>query len=222
MITSLIILCIIFDLGYLYFGKKNKNYLALFSKTFAALCFIIIGYMSLKINESSFALGIFIGMLFDGVGDFLLAIRNINHSKRWFIIGGFSFLIGHILYISSELDVAFSIKKDSMYLFILLGILLGLCSMFIILKICNVSKAYKIFGHIYAPAIFCVFTLALYTYLNFNILANLVFLIGAAMFVSSDMILIINNFGMKKKWMHPTYSLLYFVGQLMIACSLHI
>lgn len=221
MITALIIFCILFDLGYLYFGKKNKNYLALFSKTFAALCFIIIAYKS-EINQSSFAIGIFVGMLFDGVGDFLLAIRNINHSKRWFIIGGFSFLIGHILYISSELDVAFSIKKDSMYLFILLGILLGLCSMFIILKICNVSKAYKIFGHIYAPAIFCVFTLALYIYLNYNNPSNLIFLIGAGMFVSSDMILIINNFGMKKKMLHTIYSLLYFVGQLMIACSLHI
>lgn len=222
MITILIILCILFDIGYLYSKSVDKNKIALVSKTLAALCFIIIGFNSLKENESSFALGICIGLVFDGIGDLLLALRNINNKKHWFILGGLSFLLGHFLYIGSLIDVGLETKNDLLFIFVISGLLIGLVALYILTRICRINKAYLILGFIYSPSIFAVLTTSIYVYISYTNITDLIFLIGALLFVSSDMILIINNFGIKRKWMHPVYSLLYFVGQILIAYSLNI
>ena len=221
MLLPLITICILFDLGYIYCKERQYNLCGFFCKSLAVLCFITIGLLAYKDNNSSFCLSIIIGLVLDGLGDVFLAIRNFKNNKKWLILGGIMFMFGHLLYIGALLSENItSIFVD--FVFIFIGFQLGYIFMKIMQKNLNLSKGYIVLGSIYCPLIFMVMTMSLCTYLNFKSIPNLVFLIGSILFVSSDVILILNNFGMKKKWMHPTYSLLYFIAQILISYSLHL
>lgn len=211
-------LCIFFDVMYLICKKYNRNIVGLFAKTLAAFCFITIGYIGYRINPSLFTKFVLIGLVFDGIGDLFLALRNIFAKNINFLIGTISFLIGHITFIRA----LFLLNNDYLIECIVVAVLLAAIMFSFYNRICHFNKIYTVVGICYLTIIYIMVVSSVGIYLTNQTLKNSVFMIGAILFVSSDMILILYNFSKKEKWMHPVYSVIYFVAQLFISYSLHI
>lgn len=217
-IYLLMALCLIFDIGYIVCKAKKKNIIGLISKTLAALCFIIIGYFAYKSNNTLFSKFILIGLVLDGIGDLFLALRNLFAKNVMFFIGTLSFLAGHIVFIQ-----ALILLNNIYFVECIIGaVLLGSLIFYLIDKACRLNKIFKVMGISYVIIIVMMVCLTVGIYLTNAYTNHLVFMIGAILFVSSDIILSLYNFSRKDKWMHPTYSLLYFVAQILISFSLHL
>ncbi|MDO4940420.1 MAG: lysoplasmalogenase [Erysipelotrichaceae bacterium] len=194
--------------------KKQK--IALIFKTVASLCFIVLGVKAYLINNSKILLLFVIGMLFDGLGDVLLGIRNIAFKEKMFLFGTYSFMIGHIFYLAAL------IYKDwsNIALILLIAAILTCIYFYFTYHHCKLKKIQYFILPIYALMIYGIMVFGIYNYLNVSSTNNLAFMIGAIMFACSDTVLSFYNFGNRKGWMHPVYSFLYYVGQLLIALSL--
>ena len=81
--------------------------------------------------------------------------------------------------------------------------------------------AFKIFGVFYIGAIVIMTSVALINYISKTNINSLIYLIGALLFTTSDIILIFNTFGKESKpSLRIANLLLYYLGQLAIAISL--
>ena len=214
----LIVLCILFDILYIICCAKNKNILGLIVKTLAASCFIAIGYMAYVNHKSNFYQIIMMGLLMDTLGDIFLALRNIFAKTPNFLIGSLCFLCGHILYVRG----LFLLGNDFLLECIIASIVLGSSLFFVYTKVCRIPKAIQVVGITYMIMIIMMMTMSIGVYFTYRSASNLVFMLGAILFVSSDMLLILYNFSKKESWMHPVYSLLYFTAQILISFSLHL
>lgn len=217
-IYLLMALCLFFDILYIVFKEKKKNVLGLLAKTLAALCFIAIGYFGYLGNESSFSYYLLLGLLLDGLGDLFLALRNLFAKNINFFVGSLCFLSGHILYIRA----LFELENNYLILCVVAGVLLGAVLFYMLSKVCRLNKAYTVVGIAYTSLIMIMASLTVGVYLTNQYSSDLMFMLGAILFVASDSILIVYNFSKKEKWMHPVYSVLYFVAQILISYSLHI
>lgn len=209
----LILFCLLSDYGYLLFANKKRYLIALLSKTLASLCFLSLGYLG---SHGRFSAYMLVGMAFDGLGDVFLGIRNLGYKKPMFMCGTLSFLIGHVFYLLAMLPF---LGSKALYCAIAsLGA--SLCLRGFIVKMAKGDKAYRMTGTIYVTMIVLIGVCSLTMCLLEYSLAHLVMCLGTLMFVTSDMILIVYNFGDRKEWMHPVYSALYYAGQILIALSL--
>lgn len=211
-------LCLFFDIGYIITKAKKKNIIGLISKTLAALCFIAIGYFGYKSNNTLFTQLILAGLVLDGIGDLFLALRNLFAKNIMFFIGTLSFLAGHIVFIR-----ALTLLNNDYFIECIIGsVLLGSLIFYLLDKVCRLNKVFTVVGISYIIIILMMVCLSIGVYLTNAYTNHLIFMIGAILFVSSDIILVLYNFSRKDKWMHPTYSLLYFIAQILISFSLHI
>ena len=211
----LIIGCILGQLGYIFFSEKKKFVVALLCKTFASLCFCIIGFINYSANNNFANKLIIYGLIFDSIGDVFLGLRNLFAKDLMFVSGSLSFMAGHIFYI------LFFVRSISNYfLYMIIGSIIGLIIYIIIIKICELKSVYKVIGIIYCLMIYIICLLGVGLYLESNIFRNLLIMIGVLLFTCSDTILIVYNFYQKKHWMHPVYSGLYYIAQIVIALSI--
>ena len=208
----LIPICLVGQASYIYFNTKRKNTIALLSKIIASISFVCFAYFN---SAFSFNL-IVIGMIFDALGDALLGIRNIIAEKKMFYLGALSFMIGHVFYI---FHVLVKVKSLIVYALILATILVYL-TLKLIKKLCRISKTQNIIAIIYLSLVFIILTLGICAYMNCLNNKWLLFMIGSFLYATSDVLLIIYNYAIKNNWLHPLYSCLYYVGQLLIAFSL--
>ena len=209
-------LCIVFDIAYIISTAKNRNFIGLIVKTLAALCFITIGYLGYKNNNNAFNSYILLGLILDGFGDLLLAIRNIFAKNIMFILGTISFLSGHIVFIRA----LFSLANNYLIEGIIGSVLIGALLFYLLDRICRFNKVLTVLGISYMIIISMMVCLSVGIYLTNQTVAHLVFMMGAVLFISSDIILVIYNFSKKEKWMHTVYSLAYFTAQILISYSL--
>lgn len=212
----LLILCLICQFGYLYFLHQESFKIALASKTLASLCFIIIGYRAYLSSHSDLALLIVIGMVFDGLGDVFLGIRNIAFKEKMFLYGTFSFMIGHVFYLVALIYV----NRTDLLWIILISVLMSSIFFYFANRYCRLRKSQYVILPTYALMIYSITVYSVFNYYKSNNINNLLFMFGAIMFACSDTILSFYNFGKRKGWMHPVYSFLYYAGQLFIAFSL--
>lgn len=209
-------ICIIFDIGYIISGSKKKNIIGLFCKILAALCFIIIGYLGYKYSETAFNKYILIGLSLDGLGDLFLAFRNLFAKKVMFIIGSLCFLGGHIVFIR-----ALSLFNNIYYIeCIISSVVIGAFLFYLYDRICHFNKGLTVLGISYLVIISMMACLSVGVYITNATVRSIVFMMGALLFIASDIILIAYNFSRKDRWMHPVYSLLYFSAQIFISYSL--
>lgn len=210
--------CLFFDVIYIICKKQNKLIIGLIAKCIAATCFIAIGYLGFKKHGSTFNYLILIGLILDGIGDLFLAIRNIAFKQVAFVIGALSFLLGHIFYIKALFPIANYYQLQC----VLVGIFIASIMMHFFDSVCRLRKGYKLLGIVYCIMIAIMASLSVGIYLTNKINCHLLFMIGSILFTCSDFILILNQFSKKLPWMHPVYSLLYFVAQILISYSLYI
>lgn len=209
---------IIFQGIFLVAEHKKQYVCATFLKGCASLCFVIIGMLGFFYAGTSFALKIFIGLIFGMLGDIFLNMRFVskNSGSKFFLAGIVFFLIGHVLYLSAIIPHA-----ENLWLCIAIGSIISLALLIYFFKAMNAKSVFKIIGIFYLCAVIIMTTIALGIAINIPQPKNLLYAIGAVFFTLSDIILILNTFsGVTKYWMRITNLLLYYIGQILIAVSL--
>ena len=215
----LLVLCLIFVSTFLYQEYKEKFVSAAILKGLASLCFVILGIINS--NGSSLAKLIVSGLIFGFVADILLNLRHVfkEKGKLVFLVGILVFLIGHIIYLVAVIPLTNNILSC----IVLAVVLTALLMMWIFTKI-TAEKAFKIFGIVYIGAIVLLNVVAISNMLlipNFNLKFTKIFALGAALFLISDIVLILNTFGPESKESFRITNIgLYYIGQMLIATSL--
>lgn len=214
----LIGLCLFFDIVYIICKAKKKNVIGLFAKLLAAFCFVTMGYMGYLANKTSFTYYASIALLLDAIGDVCLGLRNIFAKNIMFFAGSLSFLVGHIVFVKA----LFFLNNPFIFNCVIIAVIVGAIVYYLLSRVCTFHKVFVIVGIIYSILLSMFVFLSLGVYVNYQTAKNLLFLIGAILFASSDILLILYNFSKKQPWLHPVYSLLYFIGQIFISFSLHL
>ena len=126
------------------------------------------------------------------------------------------FLSGHILYLAAVLPMS-----ANWVLCFVIGAILTAVLMIWIFKQITAQTAFKIFGVFYLGAIMIMTCVAIGILIESPSTHSIMFAVGAVSFLVSDIVLILNTFGKESKFsLRVTNLTLYYIGQLLIACSL--
>ncbi len=200
-------------------AEKNRKFvMADILKGAASLFFVIIGLLAYKANPTPFSRKILIGLILGMVGDILLNLRFVfeKNGQKFFLAGILAFLIGHIMYLLAIIPNAVRL-----WVCIAIGTLLAACLLAYIFKTMEVKTAFKIFGVFYLGAIIIMTTIALVIAIFRPQTSSIIFALGAVLFTASDIVLIFNTFsGTSRFSLRVTNLTLYYIGQILIACSL--
>ena len=209
----------------------TRSMKSLAAKMLSATMFLAVALLSVKIsgNTSDFAKTMLLGIIFGWIGDFFL------HSERqsFFVVGFFSFMAGHIAYITAYVRALNTFEGYNHFNFIEVSILVAL-----LITSVYVFKKYKFefsmkilkLGVMAYSAILCVMLLkATSLGVNFalsegkyGILAAVVLSLGALLFMLSDGTIGILMFGgqKKNKPLKVFNIVTYFAGQMLLASSI--
>ena len=212
----LIPLCLIFA-ALVLFSEEKKHYVpAAVFKGLASLCFVILGFICTPGGRTADCL--MAGLILGAIADVLLNLRNIvkEKAKLVFLVGILVFLLGHILYLMAVLPIT-----GHKLAAVLTGVVLtALLIRWIFTKV-TAEKAFKAFGIVYVGAITVLNSTALFNLIEHRTPFTICFMIGALLFLVSDIILILNTFGKESRLRLRVVNLtLYYTGQLLIAISL--
>ncbi len=198
----------------------EKYLLADILKGTASLMFVLIGYSAFQTVNNPFNRQFFFGLLFGMIGDILLNLRYVfpKHGQKIFLAGIVAFLVGHILYLVALIPQA---RHVWIWYCIIAGALVAGGLLAYIFKTMEVKKAFKIFGVFYLGAVFIMTAIALGIAIFTPTKRAIIYAIGAVLFTASDVVLIFNTFsGVTKFSLRITNLTLYYIGQILIACSL--
>ncbi len=221
--TALLIIFIVIGIalqGLFIYEELKKNYTpALLLKGCASACFVILGILTgRKVADADFAKYVLIGLCLGMAGDILLNLRFLFEKKGnlIFLIGILVFMSGHIMYLIALIPLC-----TKVWLGFVLGAVFTAIILWWIFSQITAKPAFKIFGVFYIGAIVIMTTIAIMNLMIRFSVRNLVFAIGAILFLISDIVLIINNFGGKNKpELRITNLSLYYIGQICIALCL--
>ncbi len=198
----------------------EKYLLADILKGSASLIFVLIGYSAYLVTNFAFNRQLLIGLIFGMVGDILLNLRYVfpKHGQKIFLVGILAFLIGHIMYLIALIPQA---RHVWIWYCILIGALAAAALLAYIFRTMEVKKAFKIFGVFYLGAVFIMTAIAIGIAIFTPSRRAIVYAIGAVLFTASDVVLIFNTFsGVTKFSLRVTNLTLYYLGQILIACSM--
>ena len=199
---------------------EEKYLLTDILKGAASLMFVLIGYNAFQTVNNPFNRQFFYGLLFGMIGDILLNLRYVfpKHGQKIFLAGILAFLIGHVLYLVALIPQA---RHVWIWYCIIIGALAAGGLLAYIFKTMEVKKAFKIFGVFYLGAVFIMTAIALGIAVFTPTRRAVIYAIGALLFTASDVVLIFNTFsGVTKFSLRITNLTLYYIGQILIACSL--
>jgi len=215
----LIIIGLVLQGVFIFVEHKEKWVTADILKGLASLMFVLIGFTAwMQMESSNFINLIFIGLLFGMLGDILLNLRFVfeKNGQKIFLVGILAFLIGHILYLSALVPLA-----NHLYIDILVGAVLATALLVYIFMTMQVKLAFKIFGVIYLGAVIIMTCIAIDIAIFTFSPRSLLYAVGAILFTASDIVLIFNTFsGVTKFSLRITNLTLYYIGQVLIACSM--
>ena len=198
-------------------AESNEEYVkAVILKGLASLCFVLIGLICSP--GTHVASMIVAGLMIGCIADVLLNLRMVFEEKGQliFLVGIVVFLTGHIMYLAAVLPLC-----AHKLACIVIGIVLTALLMVWIFTRITAKPAFKIFGVVYIGAIMLLNCVAAGNVISDQSQFNVVFAIGAVLFLVSDIVLILNTFGSEfRQTLRNTNISLYYAGQLMIAFSL--
>lgn len=212
----LLIICAVLARIFLRAESREEYVKAVILKGLASLCFVAIGFIC---NPGSHVSNLIVaGLLIGCIADVLLNLRMVFEEKGQliFLIGIVVFLTGHIMYLAAVLPLC-----PSKLTCIIFGIVLTALLMVWIFTRITAKPAFKIFGIVYIGAIMMLNCVAVGNVIAEQSPFNIVFAIGAVLFLVSDIVLILNTFGSEfRQSLRNTNISLYYAGQLLIAFSL--
>ena len=222
MSTGIILLCIlgmIIQASFIAVEHKEKYVGAVCLKGSASVVFVIIGAIAFaSAANTHFAKPVFIGLILGAVGDVLLNLRFVfeKNGQKIFLMGIAAFLAGHILYL-----VALIPQSENLWICVIIGAIIAAAILAYIFKTMEVKTAFKVFGVFYIGAVVIMTAIAIGNLIANPATATWLYAIGAVLFMISDVVLIFNTFGNTQKFsLRITNLSLYYIGQLLIACSL--
>lgn len=205
----------IWFIGTEYAGKMLK---ATVLKGCASLFFVLLGIYCYTLNPSPFGKLILIGLILGLIGDVFLNLRNLyegGKSNKVFAVGILAFLSGHFLYIAALIKRFPGIVLMAL---VITAVISVLAIPPLMKQISAPSKGLKIFGYVYLVIVIAMFSAALSLLIKTGAGSmNIVFTVGAFLFLISDFIMIYYSFGKKIKPLRAINLLSYYVGQLLIA-----
>ncbi len=220
MVYLLSALCLLIMSVFIYFEKKEKYTLAVVLKGLASLMFVLLGFWCAdRGGNTSFARTVKVGLILGLVADVLLNLRFVfkEKGKIVFLVGILVFLSGHIAYLCALVPTVNNVVVPAA-----IGVVLTAVIIKWIFTQIEAAKAFKIFGIFYIGAIVIMNCFAIANLLSDP--ANtryMIFVIGAILFLISDIVLILNTFGKTSRFsLRVTNLSLYYVGQLLIAMSM--
>jgi uncharacterized membrane protein YhhN len=212
----LIPLCLCLAAVFLW-QEHRKNYVpAVVLKGLASACFVILGLLTSPGTQT--AKLIVAGLILGCIADVLLNFRYVFEKKGQliFLVGIAVFLSGHILYLAAVMRGA-----KHWWISLIAGALLTALLMMWIFRRITAKKAFKIFGVVYIGAIMLLNCVALGNLMAAPSAFTALFAAGSALFLVSDVVLILNTFGKEtRQSLRVTNIGLYYAGQLLIALSL--
>ena len=212
----LIPLCLVLAGVFLRQEYRKKYIPAVVLKGLASVCFVILGLVCSTGTPT--ARLIVLGLVLGCIADVLLNLRFVFPQKGQpvFLVGILVFLSGHILYLAAVLPFC-----ESRAVCIVAGIVLTALLMVWIFRQITAKPAFKIFGVVYLGAIMLLNCVAVGNLIGAPSAFTGIFAAGAVFFLVSDIVLILNTFGSEtRQSLRNTNIGLYYVGQLLIACSL--
>ncbi|MBO7353434.1 MAG: lysoplasmalogenase [Lachnospiraceae bacterium] len=220
-IAIIAVCCVGIALQALFIDREHKKEYtaALILKSCASACFVILGFITArKAADAGFARFVVLGLCLGMGGDILLNLRFLSEKKGnlIFLIGILVFLSGHVMYLAALIPMCKNIVPG-----LVLGAVFTAVILLWIFSQITAKPAFKIFGVFYIGAIVIMTTIAIMNLIAGFSVMKLIFAVGAVLFLLSDIILIINNFGGKNSKQLRTMNLaLYYIGQLCIAICL--
>ncbi len=205
------------DMVFIRSELAGKMLRATILKGIASAFFVAFGAVCYGANATPFGKLILIGLILGMAGDILLNLRNQvkgSASTKVFALGVVAFLAGHILYIAALIQAC-----SAMVLLAagLSAVLSFLAIPPLMKRITAPSKGLKMFGYVYLVVVIAMFCCSLGVLVNLGMSAgNLVFVLGAFLFVISDFIMIYYTFGNKLPPLRVANLLCYYLGQLLI------
>ena len=222
MLTYILLLCLLGSIiqGVFIVVEHKEDYMkALILKTSASLVFVLIGFLASKsCSDAATAKYVLIGLCFGALGDFMLNLRFVIPSigSKIFLVGILVFLTGHVMYLVALINLSAHVALS-----VILGVIASALLLLWIFSKIEAKMAFKIFGVFYIGAVTLMATFAIINAVNMKSAFALVYAIGALLFLVSDVVLILNTFTKTTKFsLRITNLSLYYLGQLMIACSL--
>ena len=206
------------------FGNTGRKKWAIVFKFLASAMFVLLCVLSGRhCSKPLFFRYVLLAQIFGAAGDVVLAVRHsLRRKSVYFYIGGSLFYIGHLFFIIAFLNRT----GDRMDLlkYIISAVIVDLIIAVIMDTMIRsyTHKSYRVLccGYIITIATAVVFSFGTFIAEVFS-LGNLLFMIGSAGFLSSDMILITNEMKPKKKRLAGDILIaLYYGGQFFIALSL--
>ena len=218
----LCIICLVTAAVFIVLEKMGRFVAADIVKGVASAFFVALGLLGVPgCTDSRFALFVVIGLVLGAVADVLLNLRYVfegEKAKLAFLAGIVVFLAGHIAYIVACLPYC-----DALVPCTIIGVVLTCVLLYWIFKQIEASTLFKVFGFFYLGAIVTLNCIALFVLVTAFSPHWAMFFAGTLLFLVSDIILILNNFGPKQRfWMRISNLMLYYVGQLLIALCLQL
>ena len=214
--------CLVVAAAFIYVEKIEKYLAADVVKGMASVLFVVVGILSAGIaKDAAYARIIVVGLIVGAVADVLLNLRYVfegENGQRVFLVGIVVFLIGHIVYL-----VAIAPRCPALIPAVVIGALLAAALLWWIFQRITAKAAFKAFGVVYIGAISIMCAVAATTMLLAPTAHSAIFFLGAALFLISDVVLILNTFGGEFRFsFRVTNLMLYYAGQLLIALSLQL
>lgn len=217
----LAILCLVLMAAFIYAEHREQWVAGVILKGLASACFVILGILGSRgAVDARFAGFVVAGLAVGAVADVLLNLRYVY--KKWgtllFAVGTLVFLVGHVLY-----TIAVWPRAAVPWLFVIVGAAATFFIMRWIFSQIEAKKALKIIGIFYVGIVVILNCLALSALFAHFSAQSFVFVLGTALFLASDVILILNTFGGDPQFKRRMLNLsLYYVGQILIALSLQL
>jgi len=201
--------------GLLYAAKKESIVGTIITKPTLSLLFIAVALIA-RYSCQKYFIMILAGLIFCMLGDVFLIFVN---SKKLFLAGLVSFLIGHILYGSAF----FTVSSPSLLTLVFAVFSIALSStVFIMLRSYLGKMMAPVLVYILIITVMVIGAATLMGDKKLNPVGRSLAFFGALLFYCSDMFVARQRF-VKKEFANRFIGLpLYYIGQFMIACSIRL
>ncbi|MGL6173682.1 MAG: lysoplasmalogenase [Cellulosilyticaceae bacterium] len=221
MITGMVLLTLV-SLGcLLYVGYRGWRKEAVIIKSITSICFVLLGGIAYRLNPDTYGIYMLGGLAFGALGDILLGVSNQNTNKQavWFVGGVSAFSVAHLIFIMAFVKSSNQLMMDLLMLPVIIVMLV---------MISTSNKYFRFNGYkglvigyslIISIMLASAINIAVEGLMN-QVKLNLI-IIGASLFVVSDIILCIEYFYIKKfKWAAILNLITYYIAEVCLALSI--
>ena len=215
------LLCLLIAAVFIYVEHREQYRLAVPLKGAASVCFVVLGALSAGLStDAATARLVVTGLVLGAIADVLLALRHVflAHAKKVFMVGIIVFLIGHVAYLAAMVPHC-SVAVPC----VLVGAAATAPLMRWIFGRIEADKTLKLFGIVYIGVVTVLNAVAVGALLFAPTTFVAIFVLGALLFLTSDVVLILNSFGPEQRFdLRIANISLYYIAQLLIALSLQV